>query len=705
MHSLVLLASTLLVPAEADKVPDFDTEVLPVLTRAGCNAGACHGAAIGRGGFKLSLWGSNPERDYDALVHELEGRRVNLVQPFESLIIQKPTGYIRHGGRIRLDPDGPGVHRLLAWLWAGAPREGKRKLEKLDITPLTQVLPGPGASVSLRIQASFNDGVSQDVTDYAVLQTDDPATVQVSDTGKITVQRRGQSTVVVRFLDRVAAVRLLVPVGEQAIDLSEEPRHNFIDEEILNTLETLRIPVAPLCDDATFLRRIAIDLTGTLPTPAQVRDFVAEPRPDKRDRVIDRLLHSQAFVDYWTLQWGNLLQIRSRALGKEGVDAFHGWVREQVSKNTPLDRMAREMLTALGDSRTVGPANFSRVPSNPREQAEYVARVFLGVRLQCANCHDHPLDRWQQDDYHGLAALFARLERGPVVKLAGRGEVIHPRTGEPAVPRIPGERFLSPQEDGRAAFADWLTAPDQLLFPRAAVNRLWRAMFGQGLVEPVDDLRATNPATHPDLLERLARDFVAHGFDARHTLRLIARSATYQRGPGQGTEGQRMAERFYARARARPLAPEVLADAITAVTGVPDRYGDLPLGTRAITLPDPAIPSPELDVLGRCSRAGPCEEELAESKGLARVLHLINGPLLNRKITSPTGRLHQLAGRNNKEIIEEFYLSALGRLPTPGEQAFWDKHFQEANTAEERHQILEDFLWGLLTCKEFTTNH
>jgi hypothetical protein len=711
MHGLALLASTLLAPAGPDAVPDFDTEVLPVLTRAGCNAGACHGSALGRGGFKLSLWGSNPAADHRAIVRELEGRRINLADPYESLLIQKPTGGVRHGGRIRLEGDGPGVARILAWLEAGAPREGKRRLAHLDVTPEEHVLSRPGESLQIRVTARFNDGTRADATPWAVFQADDPATVQVSEAGGVTVSRRGQATVMVRFLDQVKAVRLLVPVGDASVDLSAAPRHNFIDDEVLATLATLRVPVAEPADDHAFLRRVSLDLTGTLPTPERVRAFAADTRTDKRARLIDELLASEAFVDYWTLKWGDLLRIRSRELGADGVRAFHGWVREQVKEDRPLDAMAREMLLALGDARKVGPANFSRVPRTPREQAEYVSEVFLGVRLRCANCHDHPLDRWRQDDYHGLAAIFARLERGPVVRLAVRGEVIHPRTGAPARMRIPGERFLDAGEDGRKALADWLTGPKNPYFARAAVNRLWKELFGRGLVDPADDLRATNPATHPRLLDRLAEDFVKHGHDVRHTLRLIANSATYQRGAvraGSVSDGQDpVAERFYARSGSRPLPAAVLADAIASVTGVSDRYGALPEGTRAITLPDPAIPAPGLDVLGRCSREGSCEAETARGGGLARVLHLINGPLLNRKIDAESGRLRQLLGKGakNADIVEAFYLRALGRPPRARERAYWAEHLPVREDPDRRREALGDFLWALLTCEEFVTNH
>jgi Protein of unknown function (DUF1549)/Protein of unknown function (DUF1553) len=702
MHTLALLVTSL--ATQPARPIDFDTQVVPVLTRAGCNAGSCHGAAVGRGGFRLSLWGSNPAADYETLVRELEGRRVNLAQPRESLVLLKPTGQLHHGGGSRLAPNGPGARLLLDWLRSGATRARSRRLLQFDVNPAQTVLAATGKTVDLQATARFDDGTTEDVTPWAVFSATDPAAVELAGSGKATVLRPGQHTVLVRYLDRMVAIRLTVPLGKEPVDLARQPRHNFIDDEILATLSTLRLEPAPTCDDHTLLRRVTLDLTGTLPTPQEVRAFTEDHRQDKRARVIDRLLASRNFVDYWSLQWGKLLGISSRRLGKEGTRVFHEWIRDQVARGTPLDRMAREMLTALGDSRRVGPVNFSRVPTDARTQAEYISRVFMGVRLQCANCHNHPLDRWTQDDYHGLAAVFARVERGAVVRLVSHGEVIHPRTGEAALPRLPGVRFLEEGKDSREELAEWMTSPDNPYFARAAVNRLWKEMMGRGLVEPVDDLRSTNPATHDRLLGRLARDLVEHRYDVRHTLRLIASSAAYQRS-GITTAANRSDDRFYSRALVKALPAEVRADTIALVTGVPDRFAGQPVGTRAVTLFDPAIPAPALDILGRCSRTGPCEEETAGG-GLARTLHLINGGLLNDRIGSDQGRLRKwlAAGRTNTEIMEDFYLLAFSRPPRKQERDFWASKLR-IERAGDRRATLEDFLWGLLTSREFTTNH
>ncbi|HXG10020.1 MAG TPA: DUF1549 and DUF1553 domain-containing protein [Gemmataceae bacterium] len=684
---------------------DFDTEIIPVLTRAGCNAGACHGAAAGRGGFRMSLLGSDPAADYDAIVHELEGRRINLARPHESLLLAKPTGRMAHQGGEVLEPDGPGARRLADWIAAGAPRLQARRLIGLEVSPARRVVAKAGAQVQLTATARFDDGRSEDVTFWTVFTAGDPAAVEIeSETARATIHRPGQHVVIARFLDRVVPLTLTLPLSDTPVDLSKQPRANFIDDEILKTLTILRLPVSPAADDATFLRRVRLDLTGTLPRRDEVEAFLTDRSADKRAKLVDRLLRSDAFVDYWTFRFAMLFRIQSLPNEKEGAWAFHSWLREQIRRGTPMDEVARALLTAVGDSHVVGPANFARVAGDARAQAELVSQVFLGVRLQCANCHNHPLDRWTQDDYHGLAAVFARLERGRVVRVTPHGAVSNPRTGEPAVPRIPGVRNLEAGTDGREAFARWLTEPDNPYFARAIVNRLWRAMFGRGLVEPADDLRDTNPATHPELLDRLAADFVRHGYDIRHTLRLIALSETYGRS-GASNAGNEADDRFYSHAYHRPLEPEVLADALADVTGVSDRYGDEPLGTRAITLFDPRTPAPSLDILGRCSRQTSCEGTTAGG-GLPAKLHLLNGELINRKITAPNGRLHCLiaAGKTDEEIVTDFYYRALGRPPTGAEREYWGRRLAEAGKAK-RAEWLEDFVWALLNCSEFSTNH
>jgi len=689
----------------ASEPPDFSTRVVPALTKAGCNAGSCHGAALGRGGFRLSLLGYDPGADYDSLVREYEGRRVDLARPEQSLVLRKPAGELDHEGGIRLSPGGEGHRSLRDWIAAGAPRGPDRAVRSLKITPEAATLAATGQSLALRVVASYDDGTSEDVTRLATYTPADPASSRCSPIGEVTALRRGRAAVMVRFLGGVGCSTITVPLGDADRASVPRPIANFIDEHVNATLDELRLDQAPRADDASFIRRARLDLTGQLPDPTEVEGFVADPGPDKHARLVDRLLALPEFVDHWSYKWGDLLRIESGRLGPSGAAAFHAWVRDQVARNAPLDRMATELVLALGDGDAAGPANFSRVPADARGQAEYVSQVFLGVRLQCANCHDHPLDRWTQDDYHGLAAVFARLERGRTVRLRPRGEVIHPKTGRAAPPRIPGQRDLDGEADPRQAFAQWLTASDNPHFARVAVNRIWRDLMGRGLVEPVDDHRATNPATHPALLDDLASDFAAHGFDVRRAIRTIAASEAYRRSP-LATLGSPADDRFLSHAQPRPLPPHVLVDAVARVTGVPEPLGDRPPGTTAGSLGDSRVSSLPLDLLGRCPRQAGCEADSLASGSLAVALHAINGPWLNVKIARPEGRLHRAieAGRSDGEIVAEFYRAALGREPGDDERTHWQGAIGAAGPGG-RTAALEDFLWALLGSDEFTHNH
>ena len=705
MHCLAVLLTTLELAGPPEPV-DFDTQLIAVFTKAGCNYAACHGGAAGRGGFKLSLFGGDPAADYRTIVREFEGRRVDLARPGDSLIVAKPTGLLDHGGDIRLEIDSPGARLLEEWIRAGAPRLQRHRLEEFRVEPARVVLERPGETVRLRATARFDDGERRDVSRWTVFTAGDPSAVDIDEeTGEVTVRRRGQTVITARYLSRVVAVEILVPLTDRPVDLSKSPKHNFIDERVLERLATLRLAPAPQADDLTFLRRARLSLTGTLPALEEIREFVSSDDPGKRAKLVDALLESDEFDDYWAFRLARLLRVRSLPGDRRVPVVFHAWLREQVEKGTRYDEVCRQLLTAEGDSHERGEAGFYRMTSSPREHAEYVSEVFLASRLKCAGCHNHPLDRWTLDDYHGLAAVFARIDRGRVVRLMDRGEVTHPRTGKAATPRIPGERFLEAARDGRRDLADWLTRPANPYFARATVNRLWKALMGRGLVEAVDDLRATNPATHPQLLVELARDFVEHGFDLRHTLRRIARSAAFARATRAAGASTRD-DRFYSTAIVRPLEAEVLADAISRVTGVAGIYGELPPGTRAISLSDPSIPSVSLDILGRCARESSCESVASGGTGLATRLHVLNGPLVNGKITAEDGRLGRLlkGGSENGAIVDQFYRRALGRPPRSEERLFW-KGRLDADDSATRRQALEDFLWSLLSCREFVTNH
>lgn len=690
---------------------DFKSEVIPVLTKLGCNAGSCHGSAAGRGGFKLSLYGSQPVEDYRAIVRDAKGRRINRNDHAKSLLLLKPGGEMDHGGDQRFDPDDSAGQILSTWIRQGADLNHLTQLTAFDVGQPTIELEEAGGEHAFRFMAKFSDQVARDVTRWTVLTSNDESSVSIdSDTNRAKVLRPGRHIVLARFMDQVAPIEILVPYykTDHAIGVAQD--NNFVDELVYEKLGQLNIPVGGQTNDAAFLRRVSIDLTGRLPSAERIELFLSDESPNKRSRLIRELLSGEAFTDYWTYQIATQLRIRSQAADKTGARVYHFWLRDQIAARKSWKEIASALLLSEGDSHKFGAANFYRTTGNARLQSEFVTESLMGVKLRCANCHNHPLDHWTQDDYHGLAAIFSQVKQARVVSLNRSGENIHARTGKPAVPRIPGEYFIESNEpDIRVPFAQWMLQDSNPYFAQAMVNRIWKSLMGRGLVEPVDDLRNTNPATHPALLKRLAEDFADHGFDLRHTIELICNSRAYQRETGS-PKNPEFHRTYYGNAMLRPLPAEVLADAICEVTGIVEHYAGLPSGTRAIQLHDSKIPSQSLDILGRCSRDESCESESNVAGGLASRLHLLNGPLLNQKIADPESHLQSMIRDNlsTKQIVSFFYDRAFARNPNTEELDYWvnkvDNH-REKNDGTIRNQRLEDFVWSILNSKEFTTNH
>ena len=501
--------------ATPDRV-DFENDLIPVFTKFGCNAGACHGAAAGRGEFNLSLFGGNPQADYKAIVRQFAGRRVNLIRPEESLIILKPTAQTQHGGGQVLDENGEGAKLLYNWIRQGATYETLRHLARVEISPQKYMISNLENPIQLHATAHFSDGTTENVTRWTVFTPEDISAIEIdAATAVAKVRRRGRHIILARYLTEVVPIEFITPLNEVPIPdvhksdethTSSESAGTSIDGEILKLLSTLRLPVSPAANDTTFLRRVTLDLTGRLPAPGAVTAFLADSDANKRETLVDALLDSDEFNEYWTLQLAKLFRIHSEGGNTQGAFAYHQWLAQQIREGVGYDQIARSVILATGNSHEVGPANFYRTVNSAGEQAEFMSELFMGARLRCANCHNHPLDKWTQDDYHGLAAIFAKIEaNGQVIKVKPSGEVIHPATREKAVPRIPGDRFLPTDvTDGRLELVDWLTGVGNPYFARAIVNRLWKAMMGRGLVEPVDDFRSTNPATHPELLTALS---------------------------------------------------------------------------------------------------------------------------------------------------------------------------------------------------------
>jgi len=703
---------------------DFDTQVLPVLAKAGCNTGACHGAAAGRGGFKLSLFGGDPAADYRQIARELEGRRINLAQPERSLLLLKPTWQLDHEGGERFAAESPQASVLLDWIRAGAERKPTRTLTGIDVVPWQPTVEKLPAEFALQVTARFDDGTARDVTELAIYTPSDSAATTVDGHGHVQVHRPGRHAIVVRFLTQVQAMQLTAPFAHPPLDLAAATRNNWIDDEINATLASLRLPATPRADDATLLRRLTLDLTGRLPTPERVRSYLADERPNKFDEEIERLLAAPDFGEYWTYKLARWLRIRIGPNDAKGAQAYFAWLRKQIDARRPLDQIIAELIISDGPTHHNGPANFHRSAADARGEAEHVAETLLGVRLRCANCHNHPLDRWTQDDYHGLAAIFARLDRGEIVRVKDSGEVIHPATGEPAQQRIPGERFLPQAGDGRGELARWIIRKGDPRLATAWVNRLWQSLLGRGLVEPVDDLRDTNPATHPALLDRLAHDFADQGYDLRNTLRLIVSSTAYQRSVSAARDSQ-PGDAFYAHALRRPLAPEVLLDAIRDATALPIRYpanvvyratgnqsGEsrmLLAGTRAIELYSPQLAYATLGPLAPCAATSqdcPAEVNAAISLDeLTAQLFWINGQIINGQLADPKNALLTFA-EGIERMIEDCYLRTLSRLPTAAERRFWQAELSgDELSGEQRQQKCQDFAWALLSSREFVTNH
>jgi Protein of unknown function (DUF1553)/Protein of unknown function (DUF1549)/Bacterial Ig-like domain (group 2) len=693
----------------------FTREIETVLTKAGCNQGACHGAQLGRGGFRLSLLGFDPAFDHAQIVQSAEGRRVVLPEPERSILLLKPSLAMEHGGGERLKATSAGYDLVRRWLADGAPEPAPTDphVARLEVWPLKRRMV-PGESQQLAVRAHWSDGRVQDVTSWAQFDAVHDAIAGVSPAGLVTAKAAGEGHVMVRFAGQAVTAQVTLPYA-RLTDYPQVARHNFIDDLLVAKWRDLGLTPSPLCDDATFLRRVYLDGIGTLPTPEEVKAFLADKSPDKRAKAIDAVLGRPEFVDFWAVKWGDLLRINRDALQEKGMWSFHNWVRASLRDGKPMDQFAREILLAEGSTFTEGPANFYKIGRTAEDWAETAAQVFLGARIQCAKCHHHPFEKWSQDDYYGLAAFFTRLGtktsnefgifgRETVIFPKPAGEITHPRTRGVVKPRPLGGEPTDDEFDRRRKLADWMTGPDNPLFARNLVNRFWGYLMGRGLVEPLDDLRDTNPACAPELLDALAKDLAAHNFDLKHLLRTVMRSRAYQlddhAAPGNEADATNT---YFTRYQTKRLSAEQLADAVDFATGTRQKYQGLPAGTRAIQLPDPRVASYLMDVFGRPQRVITCECERTTQPNIAQALHLLNGDFLNKKIADPAGRVERLMKVKAPvpAVVEELYLVTLSRPPRPDEGAKAQEWFREGPPKE----VAQDLLWSLLNSREFLFNH
>ena len=717
----------------------FQRHVIPVLTRLGCNSGACHGALAGKGGMKLSLRGFDPVSDHFVLTRQALSRRIDLQNPAASLMLRKATRQIPHGGGRRLVEGDDSYNLLLGWITSGAPgpRPGEGTLRRLEVYPATLLL-APKQSVRLVVRAHYQDGTIADVTAWARFSSSHEPTATVDEHGNVTTQAPGVAGIVVGFDTLVAVTSVIVPypplVPEDAQRLRQAVRNNLVDEHIQATLELLRLPPSPQCSDEEFLRRVYLDTIGRLPTPQEAQAFLHGPesqRPDKRQRLINTLLERPEYVDYWTHAWSDLFLVSTRKIPEAAMWAYYRRIRRAVADNEPWDRFVRDLLTARGSNLQQGGGNYFVIHKDVSDLAEATALTFLGFAIGCAKCHNHPLEKWTQDDYWAFANLFAQVnlksgDRAGEIIISDRpeGEALHPRRGIALPPRpldgppMPAGSHLT----RRQYLTQWLTAPDNPYFAPAMVNRLWRHLMGRGLVEPDDDLRASNPPTHPALLQALATEFVRHNYDVKHVIRLILNSAAYQRS-SQPLPGNASDDRFYSRYYPRRLSAEVILDAYSDITGVPTPFnrvksaaGDAltatssyPLGTRAVQIPDALVASYFLETFGRAERLAVCSCERSSEASITQALHLNNGRTLNEKLREKNNTLTQWLqkGMTDREILEQLYWYAFSRAPTEGERRQCLTILAEAaqQGPQARREALEDLTWALLTSREFLFNH
>lgn len=706
-HTIPIQVQNLQQPAAIS----FRNEVMPILTKAGCSSGGCHGKAEGQNGFKLSIFGFDPVADYEAIVQESRGRRIRVAQPAASLLFQKASARMPHGGGRKIEPNSHRDQLLLRWISEGAqfdsPEDGVTVVG-LEIHPQQQILYA-GEAQQIQVLAIDSSGHRHCVTHEAEFESNAPAIADVDTSGLIQAgDIPGEAAILVRHLGHVTACRISLP--QPGISFPRPTENNFIDGLAWDKLQRLGIAPSPLADDATFLRRAFLDVIGTLPTPEEARQFLQDSSPDKRQRLVDHLLERDEYVDYWTMKWLDILRADQLIVSPQGTVAMQRWLKTSFAENRPFDQMATDLLTVQGNTSAQGPGAFYKILDQPEHAARSVSQLLLGVRIECAQCHHHPSERWSQADYVGLAGFFTglKLKKLPngeqaVVSFGGK-DLPHPRTGEPVAARALGAESadFSGVADRRIVLARWLTADNNPFFARAIANRIWAHYFGRGLVEPIDDLRDTNPATNPPLMDALTSHMREVRFDFKAFTRTLLTSRLYQLSsetlPSNATDQQN-----FSHFAQKPMPAEVLLDAISASTGVPEEFNGWPVGYRAIQVWDNRMPSYFFRIFGRPVRATVCECERSSEPSIAQALHLLNAPEIQAKIAHRQGRARMLAQSDlaPAQIIEELYLSTLSRQPATEEQQL----MQQAFAVTDRAAAIEDVLWSLLNSKEFVFNH
>ena len=702
--------------ATAQPPISFRLDVMPVFMRAGCNTGSCHGAARGKDGFRISLFGFDPAGDHYRLTREMVGRRINLAIPADSTLLEKATGAVPHTGGKRFEPTSELYQTLHRWIEAGVPNDDPSKLPKIvgvDLYPKQSVLDGQGTTQQLTVRARYSDGTDRDVTSLAVFLTNNDVSAPVSPDGLVTAGQRGEAFVMARFETHTVGSQFIVLPQGLEFTFPEESEVNYVDTLVNAKLKKLRIAPSGPCDDETFLRRAAIDIVGLPPTVEEYNRFLASTDPRKRAQWIDELLERKEFSEIWVSKWAELLQVRTdptRNVSQKAMFLYYNWLVDKLSKNTPMDEMVQELLSASGGTFKNAATNFYQLTNETLPLTENVAQVFMGIRVQCAQCHNHPFDRWTQDDYYSFAAFFVQIGRKQgedyretIVFNSGGGEVSHPVGGRAMPPKFLGGEVPDVRgKDRRAVLAKWLASPRNPWFATSFANRVWAHFLGVGIVEPVDDFRVSNPASNPELLEALGKHFTDTKYNLKQLVRDICNSRTYQRSThrNQSNAGD---DRNFAHALVRRIKAENLLDSISAVTDTKDKFDGLPVGARAVQIADGTRSTYFLRTFGRATRETPCSCEVKMEPTLSQALHLLNGDTVNAKIQQG-GLIPKLIATRKfpEERITELYVRCFSRKPTSAELA---RLVPILSQEKDPSQALGDVFWALLNSREFLFNH
>lgn len=689
---------------------NFEVDIIPLLTKLNCNGGGCHGRQGGQNGFQLSVFGFDPATDYEALTRQGRGRRVFPGAIEQSLIYSKATGLVAHGGGERMEVDSQDAELLREWLIQGMPwgREGTPTVQSIEVTPPLRSMK-PRSLQQLRVVATYTDGTKRDVTRASIYSTNmeiiaDCNAQGVIESGKLA----GEAAITINYMGHVDVARVVIP--QPGVPTPVRPKWftdtNRIDDLTWNKWEQLRISPSDLCDDATFLRRLLVKTTGTIPTAEQARAFLMDDSPDKRARAIEQALVSEDFINYWTQRWADIMMVNSATIGGRSAYTFHRWLRQQVAENRPYNQWVYDIIVATGNTGNVGPANFYRIQRTPEDATKTISQAFLGIRMDCAQCHHHPFEKWGQADFYGLAGYFNGMKRDTLDE--NRELVYHPGHQSIAIPVINQAVNTQPlagppttadnTTDPRPELGRWMTSAENPYFARLVSNRIWKHLLGRGLVEPEDDFRETNPPTNPELLDHLASALTTSNFDIKQLMREILNSHTFQLS-STPTDSNKADDQSYSHYLVRRLPAEVMLDAICQVTGVAEEYAGHPRGTRAIELWDNQLPSYFLDTFGRNLREAPCECGSSGDPTMAQALHLLNAPEIEVKIQAIDSSITQLAESTltHEQLIDEISFQTLGRPPTSKEKRIGSQLL----STEKRRQGIEDFVWVMMNSYDF----